>query len=70
MYVFQDFDFENDISQLRQRLLLQTWGSLQQLKTLINDKGNEKFKFQLPGRDEVRHKYHFLNQMVNAISQV
>ena len=51
-------------------MLLQTWGSLQQLKTLVNDKGHDKLKFELPWRDEERHKYDFLNQMINAISQV
>ena len=51
-------------------MLLQTWGSLQQLKALVNDKGHEKLKFELPWRDEVRHKYDFLNQMINTISQV
>ena len=51
-------------------MLLQTWGSLQQLKTLVNGKSHEKLKFELPWRDEVRHKYDFLNQLINAIGQV
>ena len=52
-------------------MLLQTWGLLQQLKTLVNDKGHEKLKFEFPRRDEARHKYDFLNQIINAIiSQV
>ena len=51
-------------------MLLQTKGSLERLKTLVNDKGHEKLKFEIPWRDEVRHKYDFLNQMINAISQV
>ena len=29
-------------------MLLQTWGSLQQFKALVNDKGHEKLKFELP----------------------
>ena len=58
MFVFQDL------------MLQQTWGSLQQLKTLVNDKGHKKLKFELSWRDEVRHKYDFLNQVINAISQV
>ena len=43
-------------------------GSLQQLKTLVNDKGHKKLKSELPWRDKVRHKYDFLNQIICAES--
>ena len=40
-------------------MLLQTWHSLQQLKTLVNDKGHEKLKFELPWRDEKAGHFRF-----------
>ena len=51
-------------------MLQQTRVLLQQLKTLVNDKGHEKLKSQLPWRDEVPKtaKYDFLNQMINVPS--